>query len=294
MAEKNSLWKNIRNKARQNRASGATPKEPTKAMLEQEKEIKSEEYAEGGEDDRKKRELAKRDEETNAVTREAKQGLGLLAQSSEDFDNAVAPYVPTSNLAKQYYYNNYSPIEYPNPINAAIPVLKTAWNLINPANVGREALKSKIIGLSTPSRTIGLDKEGSPNIGEEAWKKALGLPTKEKYIVKSQYKPSSASDSNAEYYTINPNVIDKQKIIDYVKSEDFMKRSSEGKSPNSRVTNMDTFSDFVQDDFITKEGYKQGIEDYYQIDPIQKFQISKAWDPEKKKWYASITRHFNE
>jgi hypothetical protein len=246
-------------------------------------------YAEGGEDDRKKRELDKRNDETDAVTREGKQGLGLLAQLSEDFDNTVSPYIPTGNLAKQYYYNNYSPVEYPNPINAAVPVLKTAWNLINPAtSIGREQLKAKLTSLSTPNRPIGLDKEGNPNIGEEAWKKALGLPTKEKYIVKSKYKPTTAKDANAEYYTINPNVIDKQKIIDYVKSEDFMKKSSEGKSPNSRVTNMDTFSDFVQDDFIAKEGYKQGIEDYYQIDPIQKFQISKAWDPEKKKWYASI------
>ena len=47
MAEKNSLWKNIRNKAKQNRESGATPKEPTEAMLKQEKEINAE-YAKGG------------------------------------------------------------------------------------------------------------------------------------------------------------------------------------------------------------------------------------------------------
>jgi len=61
MAEKNSLWRNIRNKAKKNRETGATPKEPTKAMLEQEKEIKSEEYAEGsfvGEDDDLEKKLA--------------------------------------------------------------------------------------------------------------------------------------------------------------------------------------------------------------------------------------------
>lgn len=47
MAEKNSLWKNIRNKAKQNRASGATPKEPTKKMLNQERKIKAK-YPDGG------------------------------------------------------------------------------------------------------------------------------------------------------------------------------------------------------------------------------------------------------
>ena len=47
MAEKNSLWKNIRNKAKQNRASGATPKKPTTEMLRQERKIKAQK-ANGG------------------------------------------------------------------------------------------------------------------------------------------------------------------------------------------------------------------------------------------------------
>jgi hypothetical protein len=38
---KNSLWKNIREKAKQNKATGAKPKKPTKAMLVQEKKIKA-------------------------------------------------------------------------------------------------------------------------------------------------------------------------------------------------------------------------------------------------------------
>ena len=47
MAEKNSLWKNIRNKAAKNRRTGATPKEPTKEMLRQERKIKAKK-ADGG------------------------------------------------------------------------------------------------------------------------------------------------------------------------------------------------------------------------------------------------------
>lgn len=39
--EKNSLWRNIRNKAKKNKATGAKPKAPTKEMLAQERKIKS-------------------------------------------------------------------------------------------------------------------------------------------------------------------------------------------------------------------------------------------------------------
>jgi hypothetical protein len=41
MAEKNSLYKNIREKAKQNKMTGAKPKKPTAAMLKQELKIKS-------------------------------------------------------------------------------------------------------------------------------------------------------------------------------------------------------------------------------------------------------------
>lgn len=47
MAEKNSLWKNIRKKAEQNRRTGAKPKKPTAEMLRQEAKIKAKK-ADGG------------------------------------------------------------------------------------------------------------------------------------------------------------------------------------------------------------------------------------------------------
>lgn len=39
--EKNSLYKNIREKAKQNKATGVKPKKPTAAMLKQEAKIKT-------------------------------------------------------------------------------------------------------------------------------------------------------------------------------------------------------------------------------------------------------------
>jgi hypothetical protein len=46
--EKNSLWKNIRNKAKENKRTGKTRKEPTTEMLRQEKKIKANSKMMGG------------------------------------------------------------------------------------------------------------------------------------------------------------------------------------------------------------------------------------------------------
>lgn len=46
--EKNSLWKNIRNKAKENKRTGATPKKPTSEMLKQERKIKANSKMMGG------------------------------------------------------------------------------------------------------------------------------------------------------------------------------------------------------------------------------------------------------
>lgn len=233
-----------------------------------------------------KREIPKRDEETDTFTRELKQGLGLLGQLSEDASNVigdfVAPLIPKNKLASQFYFNNYAPIEYPDPINASIPILRNAWNLFNPTgNISKDYLSSTAANFSKPNRPIGLDAEKDYDVGEEAWRQALGLPYKGKYIFKSMYKPSNAKNPDTQYYSISDDIMDKQKIIDYIKSEDFNKRSREGSSPYSRVADMGTFSEFIKDDFMDTENFKQ-------IDPLQQFQISKAWDPEQKQWYASI------
>jgi hypothetical protein len=46
--EKNSLWKNIRNKAKENKRTGKTPKKPTAEMLKQERKIKANSKMMGG------------------------------------------------------------------------------------------------------------------------------------------------------------------------------------------------------------------------------------------------------
>ena len=46
--EKNSLWKNIKNKAKENKRTGVTPKKPTAEMLKQESKIKANSKMMGG------------------------------------------------------------------------------------------------------------------------------------------------------------------------------------------------------------------------------------------------------
>ena len=46
--EKNSLWKNIRNKAKENKRTGATPKKPTTKMIKQENKINANSKMMGG------------------------------------------------------------------------------------------------------------------------------------------------------------------------------------------------------------------------------------------------------
>jgi hypothetical protein len=215
-------------------------------------------YAEGGDGD---------DDNLPLASREVKRGLINLGEGlNYAFENIVSPFVPTGELARQYYFYNYSPVEYPNPINAIKPLVKTGMNLITKRPM--------------ETRKIGLDKEGDYNVAEESWRKALDLPIKGKYIIESKYKPTISTE-DSKYYTLHPDIIDKQKIIDYVKSEEFTKKSKPGKAPNTRVANLESFTPFTKEDFMEED-------EFMDIDPLQKFQIYKGYDPEKKQWYAAI------
>jgi hypothetical protein len=274
MAEKNSLWKNIRNKAAKNKRTGAKPKKPTAEMLRQERKIKAKKYAEGGKIDPPDG----RNNNVSVAERELYYGLSKAGDALDWLDenlsliNIVSPSIYAKmypyfagKKAKEYYFNNYSPVEYPNIVNATKPLIKSAVNTI-----------TTLDPTPTINRRIGYDKQGDYDIGEEAWRKSLNLPIKEKYIVKSKYKPTIASPNDkSEYYTLNPDIFDKQKIIDYVKSKEFEENSQSGKSLNTRKANVEGFSRFMKDDFMPTDEFKQ-------IDPLQNFQVYKAWDPEKK------------
>lgn len=99
--------------------------------------------------------------------------------------------------------------------------------------------------------------------------KLLDLPTKSKYVTESKYKPTTAKDKNAKYYTLN-NIIDPNKITEYVKSR-------EGKKGDK--FQMNALTPYMRDDVNLSMGNKN-------TDPLQNFQISVGEDEKGK--YAAI------
>jgi hypothetical protein len=143
---------------------------------------------------------------------------------------------------REKLFKRYRPINYPNVVSA-------------------------ISGLVKDSQLPERDIEGDLNIGEEAWRKALNLPVKEKYIIPSAYKPTKYTDSNSKYYTLN-NIIDKEKIL--------AKAKKLGIKPGQKI-NLESMAPYI------KEGFMD-VDKFSNIDPLQKFQIDM--DPEGK--YISI------
>lgn len=136
-----------------------------------------------------------------------------------------------------------------------------------------------------------MDDKGNLAIEEEAWRKALNLPTKSNYIRESKYRPTSATDPNAKYYTFHPNVIDSQKLIDYVNSDVWDKNKKKSKS-GKEYLQMSSLVPFMKQDFIDRQFFDEGqsMADY---DPLQNFQVYKGYDPVKKKNYISISDRYD-
>ena len=159
----------------------------------------------------------------------------------------IAPLTPEYESVKdrEDLFKRYRPVEYPGFFNSL-----------------RGALYPEEQG--SPRRDIS----GSLDIGEEAWRKALDLPVKEKYIIPSKYKPTKAKDPKAKYYTLK-DIIDPDKLITEAKKL--------GWKPGAKY-NMESLAPFIKDGSVTDQ------EDFGNIDPLQKFQLNI--DPEGN--YVSI------
>ena len=151
------------------------------------------------------------------------------------------------DASKQQIFDRYRPIDYPDPIGAIV-------------NSGKDI----------PLR----DLQGDYHVSEEAWRLALGLPTKSKYISPSKYRPTKASDPNAQYYSLN-NVYDPQKLIDaYI-------QKAQGKP--GQTVQMDALSPYIiNQDMMTTDNEIP----FTQTDPLQKFSLSQGEDERGR--YISI------
>jgi len=178
--------------------------------------------------------------------------LGSTAESLKN--NLVSsPFAPmvwsTEAKAKPWLFENVRPVQYPGIVSSTIALGMGAAGATRP-----------------PVR----DPQGDYDIGEEAWRRALGLETKPKYIVPSKYKPSKSTNPDAQYYTLGENIIDPALIIAEAKKRNLQQGQS---------AVIDSLAPYIREGYMPREEFSQ-------IDPLQKFTIGMGQDAKGK--YVSI------
>ena len=157
--------------------------------------------------------------------------------------------IKAQGAARPWLFQNIRPVEYPGIVSSAVNLTKG------------------VLGLNAPPSR---DPDGRYSIGEEAWQRALGNPTQSHYIIPSKYKPSKAKDADAQYYTLNRDVIDPQLLIAEAKKRDIQ----EGQS-----IVLPSLAPYIREGFMPREEFSQ-------IDPLQNFTIGRGKD--EKGNYISI------
>ncbi len=177
MAEKNSLWKNIRKKAEQNRRTGAKPKKPTAEMLRQERKIKAKQYSDGG--------------PVNTLEGDLISKIIMNRNRDKDFVQrayAVGEY-PESNMFVQPDVNEFGQ---KNSHLMAWGEDETGQAYMYPTimNPGNEAIK--------------VPNQYADYISSIGYKKATGIPYAHGGPTKSLVQPPVLLDDNIIYPTDNP------------------------------------------------------------------------------------------
>ena len=177
----------------------------------------------------------------------------FITEKTDDIYNMIKPEITQED--RQFIFDNVRPLSYPTLTTMAT----TGTNLL---------LKKAGFDTTTPP---ALDSDGDYQIGDEAWAKSLGVPTKDKYIVpQEEYKPSSAKDSDAKYFKLHDDVIDYTKIMKELSSKDV-----------DHVQYFESLAPFLKKGFMDETEFEQ-------IDPLQNFKVSVGYDEDKKQKYISI------
>jgi hypothetical protein len=168
------------------------------------------------------------------------------------------------NSVKNYIYKSVRPIVYPD-------------NLFIAAGQFLRNNKAKPV----------VDKNGDPRMDEEAWSRVLGRPTKSKYFVPSQYKPTVATDPNAEYYQMAPGIIDEERMKRILNDNYFSRNGRKNKAGKEYVP-LQGMEPLLRQQFL--KDYKQNPkEDFYESDPLANFQVYRDKDPKTGKPYLAIS-----
>jgi hypothetical protein len=196
-------------------------------------------------------------------------GVGSVIDYVGNKANDALQYV--TDLQKMQLYSTY-PVE---TAKAHAKINNWLFNNVRPVEYPGILTGVKNIGMGLLNMNAPAEKnsKGLYNIGDEAWQKSLGKTEQEMqsyYIIPSKHKPSDAEDPNATYYTLKKGVIDPQLLIEEARKRNLKENES---------VNMTSLAPFIREGFMPRDEFSQ-------IDPIQKFKLSKGKD--EKGEYVSI------
>ena len=131
------------------------------------------------------------------------------------------------------------------------------------------------LGLTDPE-SPSLDKDGDLDFSEEAWARALKIPTKDKYIKQqTEYKPTTAKDSDVQYYKISDEIFDKEGFLfDFQDMAIGEKQTVDGLLP------------YMKEAYFEATG--QSGSKFMDTDPLQNFQVQVGYDKERDQKYLSM------
>lgn len=168
------------------------------------------------------------------------------------------------DFVKDYVFNTIRPVSYPK----------------NMSQVAAEFIRSD-------KAKPGRDANGDLGMEEEAWSRVLRRPTQSKYFVPSQYKPTVATDPNAEYYQMAPGVIDEERMKRILNDNYFSRNGRKNKAGKEYVP-MQSLEPFMSKQYMN--AYKKRTNTpFTETDPLANFQVYRDKDPKTGKPYLSIS-----
>ena len=180
---------------------------------------------------------------TGTMRREALAYLPYFKDAMKYLEKGASYITPDykSQADRELLFKRHRPVAYPNIADAGIDLLKNySHSLFN-----------------TPIKEPFIDPEGDYDAPEEAWRMALGLPVKNKYIIPSKYRPLNEEDKTSKYYTLREDMYHKDLLRQKIKELKIQ--------PGQSVV-LPSFAPFVNESYMSQKQFSD-------VDPLQNFKI---------------------
>lgn len=167
------------------------------------------------------------------------------------------------DFVKEAIYNRIRPVSYPTDLTQVVA----------------EYTRSK---RAKPTK----DLQGDPSMDEEAWSRVLRRPTKSKYFIPAENRPSNATDPNAQYWKMAPGVVDEQ-LMKSVLNDSYFSRNGKRTKDGLEYVEMHGLEPFMNKKFM-KNYNKYAQMPFDQTDPLSNYQVFRGVDKKTGKPYLSI------